>query len=114
MARYKHYDLNQMKMIPLSYADQIVEGSFEYALNEIVEEQLDLSAFEHRYRNDETGRSAYDPRVLLKVVIWLLPRNRLEPTHRRGLPTQRGVHGALGRLQAALHDHRKLRQQVGA
>jgi transposase len=69
MARYKPYDLNQTKMIPLSYADQIVEGSFEYALNEIVEEQLDLSVFEHRYRNDATGRSAYDPKVLLKVVL---------------------------------------------
>ena len=70
MARYKHYDLNQTKMIPLSYADQIVEGSFEYALNEIVEEHLDLSVFEHRYRNDETGRSVYDPKVLLKVVLY--------------------------------------------
>jgi transposase len=70
MARYKHYDLNQSKMIPLSYADQIVEGSFEFSLNEIVEEHLDLSVFEHRYRNDETGRSAYDPRVLLKVVLY--------------------------------------------
>ena len=70
MARYKHYDLNQSKMIPLSYADQIVEGSFEYALNEIVEEHLDLSVFEHRYHNDATGRSAYDPKVLLKVVIY--------------------------------------------
>ncbi len=70
MARYKHYDLNQTKMIPLSYADQIVEGSFEYALNEIVEEHLDLTVFEHRYRNDATGRSAYDPRVLLKVVLY--------------------------------------------
>ena len=40
MARYKHYDLNQTKMIPLSYADQIVEGSFEHALNEIVEDIL--------------------------------------------------------------------------
>jgi transposase len=70
MARYKHYDLNQSKMIPLSYADQIVEGSFEFALNEIVEEHLDLSVFEHRYRNDATGRSAYDPKVLLKVVLY--------------------------------------------
>jgi len=63
MARYKHYDLNQTKMIPLSYADQIVEGSFEYALNEIVEEYLDLSVFEHRYHNDETGRSDYGPAI---------------------------------------------------
>ena len=70
MARYKHYDLNQTKMIPLSYADQVVEGSFEYALNEIVEQHLDLSVFEHRYHNDATGRSAYDPRVLLKVVLY--------------------------------------------
>jgi len=70
MARYKPYDLNQAKMIPLSYADQIVEGSFEHALNEIVEEYLDLTVFEKRYANDDTGRPAYDPRVLLKVVLY--------------------------------------------
>ena len=70
MARYKPYDLNQAKMIPLSYADQIVEGSFEHALNDIVEEHLDLTMFEKRYANDETGRPAYDPRVLLKVVLY--------------------------------------------
>ena len=27
---------------------------------------LDLTAFERRYRNDETGRLAYDPKVLLE------------------------------------------------
>lgn len=70
MARYKPYDLNQLKMIPLCYADQIVEGSFEHALNEIVEEHLDLSVFDKRYANDETGRLAYDPRILLKVVLY--------------------------------------------
>lgn len=26
--------------------------------------------FEPRYRNDETGRLAYDPKVLLKIVIY--------------------------------------------
>jgi transposase len=70
MARYKPYDLNQTKMIPLSYADQVVEGSFEHALNEIVEEHLDLAVFDQRYANDETGRPAYDPRILLKVVLY--------------------------------------------
>jgi hypothetical protein len=44
----------------------MVPGSFEYALNEIVEEHLDLSVFEPRYRNDDTGRLAYDPKVLLE------------------------------------------------
>ncbi len=70
MARYKPYDLNQAKMIPISYADQVVEGSFEHALNEIVEEHLDLTVFDKRYANDETGRPAYDPRILLKVVLY--------------------------------------------
>jgi transposase len=70
MAKYRPYDLNQAKMIPLSYADQIVEGSFEHALNEIVEQHLDLASFDKRYCNDETGRPAYDPRILLKVVLY--------------------------------------------
>ena len=75
MARYKPYDLNQTKMIPLSYADQVVEGSFEHALNEIVEEHPDLTVFDKRYANDATGRPAYDPRILLKVVLYYdLPR----------------------------------------
>jgi hypothetical protein len=66
MARYKPCNLKQDKFIALSYADQIVPGSFEYALNEIVEEHLDLSVFARRYRNDETGWMAYDLKVLLQ------------------------------------------------
>jgi len=70
MARYKPYDLHQGKMIPLSYADQVVPGSFEYALDEIVEKHLDLSIFDKRYRNDQTGRLAYDPKIMLKIVLY--------------------------------------------
>jgi transposase len=70
MARYQPYDVNQDKWIPVSYRDQILPGSFEHALSEIVEEHLDLTAFEDRYRNDNTGRLAYDPAVLLKIVLY--------------------------------------------
>jgi hypothetical protein len=52
-ARHKHHDSNQTKMIPLSSADPIIEWSFEFALNEIVEAHLDVSVFEHRYHNHE-------------------------------------------------------------
>jgi len=90
MARYKPYNLKQDKMIPLSYADQIVAGSFEYALNEIVEEHLDLTVFEQRYRNDATGRLAYDPKVLLKIVLYgyskgMVSSRRLEEACRRNV-----------------------------
>jgi transposase len=70
MARYKPYDLKQGRLIPVSYSDQILPGSFEHALNEIVEQHLDLSVFEPRYNNDDTGRLAYDPKVLLKIVLY--------------------------------------------
>lgn len=70
MARYQPYDVNQDKFIPVSFRDQILPGSFEYALNEIVEKHIDLTPFEARYANDETGRLAYDPSVLLKVILY--------------------------------------------
>jgi transposase len=70
MARYKPYDVNQVTLIPVSFPHQILPGSFEYALNEIVDEHIDLGPFEARYRNDETGCLAYDPAVLLKVVLF--------------------------------------------
>ena len=31
--------------------------------------RIDTSIFDRRYNNDETGREAYDPKILLKVVL---------------------------------------------
>jgi transposase len=70
MARYKPYDVHQDKFIPVSFRDQILPGSFEHALNEIVDQHIDLTLFASRYTNDETGRLAYDPAVLLKIVLY--------------------------------------------
>lgn len=70
MARYKTYNTGQDIFIPISFSDQILPGTFEYALNEIVDKHLDLSVFEARYKNDDEGRPAYDPRLLLKIVIY--------------------------------------------
>ncbi len=70
MARYQPYDVQQDKFIPVSFRDQILPGSFEYFLNEIVGEHIDLTPFAARYANDATGRLAYDPSVLLKIVLY--------------------------------------------
>jgi hypothetical protein len=64
MARYKRYDADQDKFIPVSFREQILPGTFEYALSEIVDQHIDLSVFASRYANDATGRLAYDPAVL--------------------------------------------------
>jgi hypothetical protein len=45
MPRFKHYDYNQTKMLPISFDRQILPGSFEYTLDYLVEHEL--SAPEH-------------------------------------------------------------------
>jgi hypothetical protein len=48
MARYKHYDYGQMKMLPISFERQILAGTFEHTLNRLIDEEFDLSVFEAR------------------------------------------------------------------
>src|SRR6266702_4566697 len=74
MARFKHYDYGQMKMLPVSFKEQILPGSFEYTLNQLIDHEIDLAVFEHRYQNDETGAPAYDPAILLKIILYAYSR----------------------------------------
>ena len=85
MAKYKRYDYKQRLMIPVSLEDQLVPGTLEFAIHTLVEERMDLSVFDANYQNDETGRSAYDPKVLLKVVLL---------GYSRGLISSRGIERA--------------------
>ena len=77
MARYKHYDYKQRMMVPVSLEEQLMPGTLEYAINHVVEERLDLSNFDHRYRNDETGRKAIAPKILIKIVLFGYSRGML-------------------------------------
>src|SRR6516162_4190348 len=70
MARYKHYDYGQKKLLAVSFEQQILPGTFEHTLHQMIEEHIDLSVFEAQYRNDETGAPAYDPAILLKIVLY--------------------------------------------
>ncbi|MBW2183898.1 MAG: transposase [Deltaproteobacteria bacterium] len=74
MAKYKHYDYAQNVLVPVSLEDQIVPGTLEFAIHTLVEERIDTSIFDERYNNDETGCRAYDPKVLLKVVLFAYSR----------------------------------------
>lgn len=69
MAKYKYYDYSQDVLIPVSLEKQLVPGTLEFAIHYLVETRMDTSIFDDRYSNDETGRCAYDPKVLLKVVL---------------------------------------------
>lgn len=70
MARYKDYSYEQTKLIPIAFSQQILPGTFEYTLNYLIDSEFDLSCFEQRYHNDETGAPAYDPAILVKIILY--------------------------------------------
>ena len=74
MARYKEYDYSQGKFIPIHFDRQILPGTFEYSLNYLIDNDIDLSSFDARYRNDQTGAPAYDPAILLKIILYAYSR----------------------------------------
>jgi transposase len=74
MARYKPYSYAQGKFIPIHFAKQILPGAFEYTLNHLIDHELDIALFDERFRNDATGAKAYDPRILLKIVLYAYSR----------------------------------------
>jgi transposase len=69
MAKYKGYDYSQKLFIPVSLEDQLMPGTLEFAIHTLVETRMDMSVFDGNYQNDETGRKAYDPKILLKAVL---------------------------------------------
>jgi transposase len=74
MARYKPYSYAQGKFIPIHFDKQILPGTFEYTLNHLIDHELDLAIFDIRFNNDATGATAYDPRILLKIVLYAYSR----------------------------------------
>ncbi len=84
MAKYKHYDYSQKTLIPLGMEEQLMPGTLEFAIHTLVD-RMDMSIFDAKYKNDETGRLAYDPRILLKVILF---------GYSRGLITSRKIERA--------------------
>ncbi len=74
MARYKPYSYTQGKFIPICFDKQIQPGTFEYTLNHLIDHEFDLSIFNSRFKNDQTGAPAYDPKVLLKIILFAYSR----------------------------------------
>jgi len=73
MARYKRIDTG-LKFLPVDLSRQLVPGTFEHALSQLIGRELDLSGLDSRIRNDDTGAPAYSPAVLLKVVLFAYSR----------------------------------------
>ena len=68
MARYKYIDTSP-RFLPVDLTRQLLPGTFEHAVNHLLDHAVDLSSFDARFQNDDTGAPAYPPAMLLKVVL---------------------------------------------
>ena len=61
-------DRDQLMLMPPSVADWLPEDHLAWFMLDVVAE-LDLSAFHAAYRSDGRGGAAYDPQLMLAVLI---------------------------------------------
>ena len=81
MARYKPIDTSP-RFLAVDLQRQLLPGTFEHALNHLIDFELDLSSFDARFNNDQTGAAAYPPAMLLKIVLF---------AYSQGIVSSRGI-----------------------
>jgi hypothetical protein len=70
MARYIPTDRPDTLVVEVSLSKQLQPGTFEHAVDYLIENHIDLAVFDGRYRNDHGGRPAWHPKVLLKCILF--------------------------------------------
>jgi transposase len=70
MARnYRRYDPDQSLLLPPSLRDWLPEDHLAFFISDAID-AMDLSAFEARYGDEGPGKQAFDPRMMLKVLVY--------------------------------------------
>ncbi len=87
MPRYKPFNYKQTVMLPSSLENQLLPGTFEFALHHLIASRIDLSKRETKLKNDDTGSPAYSPKILIKIILYgysqgIISSRRLEKTCR--------------------------------
>ena len=108
MARYKPSRYAQGKFIPIHFASQTLPGTFEHTLHHLIDHELDLSRFDQRFKNDETGAPCLrSPDSAEDRSLRLLAGHRLQPQDRTSLPGECDLYGSFRRYPAPFHHHRR-------
>jgi hypothetical protein len=75
MPRYRTTDVasGQGLFLTVYLKEQLLPGSFEYMLDEIIGTKIDLSAFEAKYKNDATRAGAIPPWGIIETDNLRIP-----------------------------------------
>lgn len=66
---FRPYAPEQSLLLPPSPSDWLPEGHLAHFLSDMID-QLDLSAFYDRYEGDGRRKQPYEPRMMLKVIVY--------------------------------------------
>ena len=78
MVNYKGNDRQDL-MIPVCLSEQLILGTIEHAIDWIIDNEVDTAAFDAGYSNEETGAPAYDPKALLKIILYAYSKGIRRP-----------------------------------
>jgi len=70
MPNFIPYNYKQDAMVVINYEDQLQPGTYEHAIHYLINNKLDLSVYFSAYNNADNGRPAYDPAILLKIILF--------------------------------------------
>src|SRR3990172_3459456 len=117
MPRYKHYEYDQSLLLPVNFSEQIMPVTLEYTINYLVEEKIDIAPLEERSCNEENGAPAYDPKMLLKIIILAYSRGvnstrRIEKLCKENIIFQALTAGTQPDFTTIAHFVRSMRDEV--
>jgi len=94
---FKNANYHQNTFVAISQADQIQIGTFEHAIQYLIDTKFDLSVFDKRYNNAKGGAAAYNPAVLLKIILLAYSqRLHIESSNSPQLQDECHLHGLSG------------------
>ena len=70
MPNFRPDNYNQDTMLVVNFLEQIELDPFALTLHHMIDHKIDLSSFYERYSNDRGGRAAYNPLVMLKIILY--------------------------------------------
>lgn len=66
---FRRYDPDQSLLLPPSLRDWLPEEHLAFFVSDTID-AMDLSAFDARYGKEGPGKQAFDPRMMLKVLVY--------------------------------------------
>ena len=52
MVKYKYFNNSQMEFLVVNFKEQLIPGTFEYAINDIIDKHVELSILDNKYNNN--------------------------------------------------------------